>query len=638
MPKKLLTLLFIAVLFSTIIFALHQRREIAPSKNSGNFVLQLLHASDQEGGVPALDDAPRFSSVLNALRAQYPDRTLTLSSGDNYIPGPFLSASSDPTLRAVLGREEIGRGDITILNSMGFQASAFGNHELDQGTRQVRTLIAKDRDYSGTSFPYLSANLDFSNDGNLRDLVVEDRREASTIPHSIAKSTVITVGGEKIGIVGATTPILDRISSPGDVRVLPAKWQDLNAVAATIQPSIDALIRQGINKVILLAHMQQLDMEVNLASHLRGVDIIVAGGSHTILSDRTDRLRVGDTSGGGYPILRTSASGEPIAIVNTTSNYKYVGRLVMEFDRQGIAIAKSIDPKVSGAYPTDPQGVIDTGNFPSDPKVVQVTDALRKVIITKDAKIFGQTKVYLNGERNSVRTEETNLGNLTADANLAAARQIDPNVVISIKNGGGIRESIGAVVSTGGNDPNAGQKIPPVANSAAGKKAGNISQLDIENSLRFNNQLTLLTLTARQLQRVIEHGVAEIAPGRTPGSFPQVGGMAFAFDPDLPPGKRVSSLIVTDRNGKVLDTIVQNGQLVGNGDRTIRIVTLNFLADGGDNYPFPDFPATNPLKTKIGEQKALQDYLAQNFADRPFSVPDVSPSQDRRIRNLAGRK
>lgn len=603
----------------------------------GGFLLQLLHASDFEGGVAALDDAPRMSSVVNGLRSQFPNNTLFLSSGDNYIPGPFFAASSDPALRPVLGREDIGRGDIIILNAMGVQASAFGNHEFDQGTRQVRTLIASDRDYPGTNFPYLSANLNFATDANLRDLVVPDGQEANTIPKSIAKSTVITVNGEKVGIVGATTPTLPNISSPGDVGVLPTNSQDLDALAATIQPSVDALTGQGINKIILLAHLQQLDLEINLASRLSNVDIIVAGGSHTLLSDSSDRLRLGDTSGGNYPILRTSITGEPVVVVNTTSNYKYVGRLVTEFDSQGRVVTQSLNPEINGAYATDEQGVISTGNANPNPKIIEVTQALRNVINTKDGETFGRTNVYLNGERNSVRTEETNLGNLTADANLAAAKNVDPSVVISIKNGGGIREAIGAVIGAGGNDPNAGQKIPPLANPSAGKEAGEISRLDIENSLRFNNQLTLLTLTAQQLQQVIEHGVADSAPGRTPGRFPQVGGISFSFDPNRPAGNRVVSLAIKDANGNTTDIIVQNGQLVGDPNRTFRTVTLNFLATGGDGYPFPNFPATNPVETGIGEQTALANYLTQRFANTPFNVADVGVTQDTRIQNLAAR-
>ena len=65
------------------------------------FTLELLHAADQEAGIPALVDAPNFSAVLNALKAQdlgndgIEDNTLVLSSGDAIIPGLFFSASAD---------------------------------------------------------------------------------------------------------------------------------------------------------------------------------------------------------------------------------------------------------------------------------------------------------------------------------------------------------------------------------------------------------------------------------------------------------------------------------------------------------------------------------------------------------------
>ena len=128
--------------------------------------------------MPALDDAPRFSAVLNALQSQDIDgdgvegfaNTLVLSSGDAYIPGLFFSASDD----AFGG---IGRGDILIQNALGFQAIAFGNHEFDFGTGVVADLISPgeddpitdlDESFSGTAFPYLGSNLDFSTDETMR--------------------------------------------------------------------------------------------------------------------------------------------------------------------------------------------------------------------------------------------------------------------------------------------------------------------------------------------------------------------------------------------------------------------------------------------------------------------------------------
>jgi 2',3'-cyclic-nucleotide 2'-phosphodiesterase (5'-nucleotidase family)/predicted extracellular nuclease len=624
-----------------------------------SFTLQLLHASDFEAGIEAIDDAPRFSAVVNGLRDDY-ENTLVLSSGDNYIPSPFLFAASDPTLaETAVGTPGIGRADTEILNQIGIQAAAFGNHEFDLGTREVSGLIEPDETYRGTKFPYLSSNLDFSSDENLGELVTENGQEASTIPNKIAENTVITVNGEKIGVVGATTPLLRSISSPGGVGVIPDNPEDLQALAAEIQKSVDELTATGINKIVLLSHFQQLEIEQAIAPLLKDVDIVVGGGSNTLLSDDRDRLRDGDTSGGVYPILTNSASGEPMAIVNTDGNYKYVGRLVTEFDVNGVIIPDSIDPDASGAYATDTAGVTAVGGTP-DPEVVEITDTLQGVINEQDGNIFGKTEVFLQGDRTFVRTEETNLGNLTADANLTAAKTVDPSVVVSIKNGGGIRSNIGTIAAAAGStNPDDFERLPPAANPEAGKAEGDVSQLDISNALRFNNGLTLLTLTAEQLLQTIEYSVSASEPGATPGQFPQVAGISFSFDPDSPAGDRIASLAVTDEQSNVTDVVVENGELQGDPSRTFRIVTLDFLAEGGDGYPFPTFTNANPVelasepetpapsdRTGVArfapdgsEQDALAEYFAANFnADKPLTAADTSAAEDRRIQNLNERE
>ena len=612
-----------------------------------SFTLQLLHAADMEGDIEALENAPRFSSVLNALKAEYED-TLIIGAGDSYTPGPLFAAGNDRSLRDVLGREGSGRADILILNEMGFMASALGNHEFDSGTGVLGGLIRADgRGYVGTAFPFLSANLDFSLDGNLADLVVNAGQEANTIPNSITKSVVITTSsGEEIGVVGVTTPGLRSISKSEDVGIVPKDPDDIVGLAAIIQEYVDGLTAAGVNKIIVAAHLQQIGIDEMMATHLRDVDIIVAGGSNTLLADATDRLREGDVAERAYPILTTSVTNEPIAIVGTDGNYRYVGRLVVDFDELGILLPESIDAEVSGAFAADERGVADSGNVAPAPRVVEITEAIWNVVIAKDGNIFGQTSVYLNGTRGTVRTEETNLGNLTADANLDAAQRFDPTVVASLKNSGGIRASIGVTAG--------GVTLPPPENPVVGKVAGEISQIDIENTVRFNNGLSLLTLTAAQLLEVIEHAVARSEPGSTPGQFPQVAGVAFSFDISQPAGSRVRSLVLTDINGNTTDLIAQNGEVLGATDRPLRIVTLDFLADGGDNYPYPNYPNTDrvdlaPVMTEEQsgghatftapgrEQDALAEYLAANFSTTPFAVPDIGPESDERIQNLAFR-
>ncbi|MDX2100497.1 MAG: 5'-nucleotidase C-terminal domain-containing protein [Leptolyngbyaceae cyanobacterium bins.59] len=703
--------------------------------------LQILHASDFEGGIPAIDDAVRFSAVLNALRndtglpanlrANTPN-TLTLSSGDNYIPGVFLNASSDPALNNVGGLATstapvAGRADIAILNNLGIQASALGNHEFDLGPNQVASLLGtltagQPVGPEGTTFPYLSANLNFAPESSLAPRVPTNptTAEANTLARRVARSTFIRVPGpdglpntpddERIGVVGATTPTLRSISSPGNIGVNPANPTDYDALAAEIQTAVDALVATGIDKVVLLSHMQQLNIESEeLARRLRNVDVIIAGGSHTLLKDENDPFRGDntDTLGPTYPIQRTGADGRPVLVVNTAANYRYVGRLVVDFDANGVINTSALNSTINGAYATDQAGVErfygaganakTAGSLATNTNhqnIVSITTGIQNLIGAKDNTLFGKTSVFLNGTRNDVRTRETNFGSLTADANLFEARKVDPTVIISLKNGGGIRDNIGSVsAAPGATDPNAVLRLPPQPNPLApDKREGDISQLDIENSLRFNNALSLITVTAIQLKDVMEHGVAATTGTATPGQFPQVGGMVFSFDPSrtarvanattgviTTPGDRIRSLAIVDAAGNVTDTIVQNGQIVGDPNRTFRMVTLNFLLGttptaSGDSYPFWTFIRDNPtLANRVDflgetagtlsvvdlnrngrvdpavsipqgrfnfaqagtEQDAFAEYMGTVYANTPYSGEDVSATFSPRIQNLS---
>lgn len=610
---------------------------VSLSSQGTAFTLQVLHASDLEAGVPAVEDAPRFSAVLNGLRNGFPN-TVVLSSGDNYIPSPFFNASADPSLVPRYGRVN-ARADLEMINAMGFQAAAFGNHEFDQGTNLITGLLASGAQYDGAQFPYLSANLSFSGMGNIPAArIAADGQNAEDIKGQIAKTAVLTVGGERIGLVGATTTRLAGISSPGPEVTVDGSVDETDQVSAVaLQPFVDQLTAQGINKIVLLAHLQQLGNEVALASQLRNVDVIVAGGSHRVLAKSSDRLRtdgMAEPRTGDYPVMRTNGSGDPIAVVNTASNYRYVGRLVVGFDANGVI--SEIDP-LSGAYAADDAGVAEVGGSP-DPDVARIAGEIGDIIRVKDATVFGSTQFFLNGIRGEVRTEETNLGNLSADANLALAQTVDPTTVISLKNGGGIRAPIGATSAAGGEASGAGERLPPLANPIAGKQAGQVSQLDIEGSLSFNNGLSILTITAAELQQNIEHAVAQSSPGATPGRFPQIGGMAFSFDPSLPAGSRVRSLRVDTPAGP--DAVVQGGQLQGDPGRTFRLVTLDFLANGGDDYSLPDTDRVDLTEEGnafdvVGREQAAFGFFLEQIGT--FAGADTPPEFDERIQNLAFR-
>ncbi|MBL4714528.1 MAG: bifunctional metallophosphatase/5'-nucleotidase [Alcanivorax sp.] len=643
----------------------------APPAEAG-FQLQLLHFADMDGATGALQNVAPFSAVLEALRAEYPDNTLVLSSGDNYIPGPRYFAAADPAMDGVPGIAVAGNGraDIAMLNAMGLQGAAVGNHDLDGGTAEFAGILGAEGNYPGARFPYLSANLDFTTDASLAGLVESDGQSLAAMPNGLSGYGTVEVGGETLGVIGASTPSLGNITSTGDITINPPSGGN-QALAEVLQPKIDALRDQGIDKIIMLAHMQTLSVEKELATLLEGVDIIVAGGSNTLLADGNDRLRDGDSAADDYPLAFTSAADEPVLVVNTDGDYKYLGRLVVRFDDNGVLRTDSLDDTVNGAYVTD-QTMADALEGTANSDVTTIVTALEQVLAARDGNILGRTAVYLDGRRNQVRTQETNLGNLTSDANLWLARQYDPSVQVSIKNGGGIRDDIGYfVIPPGSTSEDDLQFFPPAANQSAGKAEGDISQFDLEGSLRFNNTLTIGDVTAAELHQLLEHAVAKVEG--VAGQFPQVAGLRFSFDPTRPglrstangddinqAGERVRSLALVDDNGAVLDTLVQNGAVVGDANRVVRLVTLGFLATeggsglGGDGYPF-DFPLENRLDLDAeaipggasnlatfadpgSEQDALAEYLLEQFGEStPFNQAETDADQDLRIQNLSRR-
>lgn len=645
-----------------------------------SFTLQLLHAADMDGATGAIENVKNFSALVEYFRSQRPETTLTLSSGDNYIPGPRYTAANDDSLIPLLTIPGNGRADISLLNAMGFQASAVGNHDLDGGTAEFASIINSETQQSGTYpgalFPYLSANLDFSTDAHLAELVALNTQPAETVANRLAGSTTIMVNGEVIGIVGASTPLLSTITSTGDITIYPEDQNDLAALAAEIQYVVDELLLTGVNKIILLSHMQQIGVEIELATLLDGVDVIVAGGSNTLLADENDTLRDGDApatecvstemaalfnTSCTYPIKLKSITGEPVLVVNTDGDYKYLGRLVLGFDTSGVIIEESLDSTTNGAYASNDAMLVSVGNPAPVDEVVQLVDALSNVLIEREGNIFGVTTTYLDGRRGKVRTEETNMGNLSADANLWIAQMADPEVVVSLKNGGGIRDDIGYFAYPPGSVSQDDLTFyPPAANGIAGKQEGEISQFDIQGTLRFNNGLSLLTVTGEELVAIVEHSVAASDPGETPGRFPQVAGVRFSFDPSLPALGRVVNLVVEENGSEYI--LVRDGVLQGDPGKQFRMVTLNYLAGGGDGYPFPDRNRLDLVDSGLipedagsvkgssegelgfaqpgSEQDALAEYLQEfhypllHSSSVPYAEVETPATEDQRIQNL----
>ncbi|MFZ4683814.1 MAG: 5'-nucleotidase C-terminal domain-containing protein, partial [Terrimicrobiaceae bacterium] len=542
--------------------------------------LQLLHLSDGEAGTLAPDTAPYLAALVDKFEDQFAN-SITLAGGDTFLPGPFLAAGTDPSLipviNAVTGSTistaagttpAPGVVDTAIHNLLGVEATGIGNHEWDLGSNVYLSSIAPGSGWVGAQYASISANLVLAPAGFPADPLngrftqtvgtgVLANEEAQDLKGRIAPSAVINEGGQTIGLVGVTTQILESISSPTGAEILGFRFgagangetNDMALLAAQLQPVIDDLRAQGVNKIVLLSHLQQITFERQLAPLLNGVDIILAAGSNTRLGDADDVAvsfpghapDFSDT----YPILTAGADGKPTLIVNTDNEYTYLGRLVVDFNEAGEIITSSLGDNVAinGAYASteanvaaawnDLDGDLSDTAFAAGTrgsKVKALTDAVDNVIQLKDGNVYGYSNVYLEGERIQVRNQETNLGNVSADANADVARDAlgltNEHAVVSIKNGGGIRAQIGTIIN---NSDGTVSKVAPEVD-------GEVSQLDVENALRFDNKLMVFDTTAQGLLNILNTTNA-LNPNN--GGFIQIGGVRFSYNPGNAAGSRV---------------------------------------------------------------------------------------------------
>ena len=562
--------------------------------------LTLLHVGDQESwllsaqgnlrdsasqGISFYGGIDRLASVMLAAESAAKAggaTVLKLNAGDAFLPGPRWNAS-----KANLATSFSDGGqdyyDAIAMRHIGFDAAVFGNHEFDEGA----ATAARFAKVSGTT--YLSSNLNFNATADFQSLALA----GNVAPYKL----VTTTGGHKVALVGATTPLLPTISSPGAVNLLgytagATDQQNLLSMAAVVQGQVDAARAAGATTVVLMSHLQNWNNERNtVIPALRGVDVVLSGGGHELMTDADDLLIAGDsrpTAITGMPQLVADADGRQVAVVTSNFGNRYVGELNLTLD-DATGKLSTIDSsrmlRVSGAA-ADADSVVGDSFLKTS-----VVDPVKAYIDVLNTTRIGTSEVFLAGtERGApgapgsftagMRNAETNMGNLVADAmRFAGGSQV------AIQNGGGVRADIAA---------------------------GNVTVGDTFNVLPFTNLVkTAPVVSAAQLKGVLEHSVATASTsGAINGRFAQVSGMRVVYDTSLAAGSRVLSITLDD--GTVL---VANGEVVA-GARSVSLATIDFTANGGDGYPFAALGVQfdNAVNT-ITYQEALADYIESSEAE-----------------------
>jgi 5'-nucleotidase len=365
----------------------------------------------------------RIATLLKKFRARDPN-PLFFNAGDIFQGTLYFNVYD-------------GMADLAALNALKPDAVALGNHEFDRGIPTIARFS------EGASFPLLCANMDFSREPKLRDLV--------------KPSVVLKVGGEELGVVGAITPDLMSISSPGDT-------VSLKPLAASVQAEVDNLLQRGINKIVLVTHIGY-QQDLALASELRGVDVIIGGHSHTPIG--TPTLPGWPTNNFAYPTTVKDQQGRQVYVVQAWEWGKVFGRMKVDFDDKG-EIVRVYD---AAAIPVD-------SSEPEDPAVKSIVDALKLPILELQNKPVGESTTEINKEPNA--TGEQLMGNVIADSMLAETRKL--GAVAAFTNSGGVRANI---------------------------DAGPITYGEAIAVVPFNNSLVTLELTGQEIFDSIQFGIGK---------------------------------------------------------------------------------------------------------------------------------
>lgn len=300
---------------------------------------------------------------------------LTLDAGDQFQGSLFYSTYK-------------GAVAVELMNRIGFDAMAVGNHEFDDGPAKLAEFAA------AADFPILFANANLADEPTLSD--------------KIKSHIVKDFDGEKVAIIGALAEDTVETSSPGEnVKFIQAE--------DVLKKLVGQLEADGINKIILLSHVG-IERDKKIAAEVDGIDVIVGGHSHTELEE--------------YPTVVNAPNGKPVQIVQAYAYSKFLGELTVEFDDNGDVV------EASGA-PWLLNGVV-----PEDEDIKAYIAEKAAPIEELKAQVIGSSTDVINGDRKVCRAMECAMGNLVADAMLDRVK--DQGIDIAIQNGGGLRASIDA--------------------------------------------------------------------------------------------------------------------------------------------------------------------------------------------------
>ena len=492
-----------------------QGEESAPGQQSDLPEANIIHTNDVHGRIVeekgVIGDA-KLAAVIEEERKNNPS-TLVVDAGDAFQGLPISNSSK-------------GEERAKLLNEMGYDAMAVGNHEFDFGLDEAKKYKEI------LNFPLLSSNT-YVNGARLF--------EASTI---VDKDK--NVVGDEFVVIGVTTPETATKTHPKNVQGVTFKdpISEVNSVIDEVEARAAAEGKTYKNYVVL-AH---LGVDTTTPVEWRGSTLAEALSNNPKLKGK--RVTVID---GHSHTVQSTTYGDNVTYNQTGSYLNNIGKITYKANQ-----LLGNPQQISAA---------STKDVVPNAKIAAMVKKIKEAYDAENAKVVrDNSPVELNGQRENVRVRETNLGNVVADALYEYGQTgFSHKTDLAVTNGGGLRETIakGKPITKG--DVIA---VLPFGNTISQIKVTGQNIADM-----FAKSLGSI-LQEKNGQPVLdENGQPLLEPS---GGFLQVSGAKVYYDTTLPAEKRILHIeIKNPETGKYenLDPA-----------KEYYLTTNDFLAAGGDGY------------------------------------------------------
>lgn len=394
-------------------------------------------------------------------------------------PNTIYVFDGDMLSPSLLSGLDKGENMIELTNIVPFDLAVPGNHEFDFGTDN---FLAKMKE---SKYPWGAINITHADGSPIKGLsgvVMKD------------------VSGVKVALIPVAQDTSPEVSSTGD-------WKFESTVETAVAAAKKAR-KDGADLVVGVVQAPHSNDQLMLAS--KAFDVILSGDDHDVVVQYNGITAYVDTS--------------------IDANYMIPIDLTVNVTEKDGKRKVKWEPEFR---------FIDTKTVTPDPATMTKVEDFKKELSKELDVPVGKTGVPLDSRRNMVRTQETAIGDLFADAMKQAV-----GADLTIINGGGIRADKQYTAGT------------------------ELTRKDILTELPFGNKTVLVELTGKQILAALENGFSQIEDGA--GRFPQVSGIKVEVDPKAPAGKRVKSVMVGD---KPLDPAA-----------TYKVATNDYMLGGGDGY------------------------------------------------------